>query len=216
MSSLEKKYQVKPGNYYDGVRKDILYLVPKFSKRVLEIGCGNADTLSYLKINGYCEWTCGVDLFPEAIESAKGKVDELYQGSIEEMRLPIENSSIDMILCLDVLEHLVNPDKVIAYLHTLLNQNGVIIASIPNVRHLSVVLPLVFQNKWEYKNGGVLDNTHLKFFVKDTAIQMMTSSGLKVVDVGFNLGGVGGKINLFTFGLIKSFCILQYLIKVSR
>ncbi len=216
MNTLEENYQVKPSNYYDGVRKDILYLVPKFSKRVLEIGCGNADTLAYLRVNGYCEWTCGVDLFPEAIESAQGKVDELYQCSIEEMHLPVAASSIDMILCLDVLEHLVNPDKVIAYLHTLLNRDGVIIASVPNVRHLSVVLPLVFQNKWNYKSGGVLDNTHLRFFVKDSAVQMMTSSGLKLIDVGFNLGGVGKKINLFTFGLIKSFCTLQYLIKVSR
>ena len=216
MNSLREKYETKSHDYYAGVRKDILPLVPKHSARVLEIGCGKGNTLSYLKDNGYCDWTCGVDLFSDAIESAKEKADEVYQGNIEDMILPIQEGSIDVILCLDVLEHLVNPQKVIAYLHTLLAPEGLIIASIPNVKHYTASLSLVILGKWEYQELGILDNTHLRFFVKDTAIKLMTSSGLKLEQVKTRKGKKDTIINLLTLGLFSSFLNIQYLIKVAR
>ncbi len=217
MSSLKERYQTKSEAYYTGVREDVLPMVPKHSKRVLEIGCGQGNTLAHLKSNGYCDWTCAVDLFPEAIEVARSKVDEVHQVNIEEAILPIEPGSINMILCLDVLEHLLNPQKVLAYLHTLLAPGGVIIASIPNVRHYSASLPLLFQNKWDYQSCGILDNTHIRFFVRDTAIDLMKSSGLTLDKVlPANLGRKGAFFNRLLFGLPESFLALQYLVKVSK
>ncbi len=216
MNTLQDKYKIKPDNYYDGVRKDILPLVPRHSQRVLEIGCSQGNTLAYLKDNGYCDWTFGTDLFVDAIEIAKDKVDQVYQGNIEETTLPIESGSIDLILCLDVLEHLINPQKVIAYLHQLLVPGGIIIASIPNVRHYSASFPLIFQNKWEYKSNGVLDNTHLRFFVKDTAIDLMESSGLKMNRLICQTKPRDNRLNQLTLGLLNSFLTLQYLIEVRR
>jgi 2-polyprenyl-3-methyl-5-hydroxy-6-metoxy-1,4-benzoquinol methylase len=214
---LEESYQLKTETYYENYRKDIIPLLPKHVNRVLEIGCGTGNTLDYLKGNNYCEWIGGVELFHEAATEAATKLDWIYEGNVEEMELGIEPRSIDMILCLDVLEHLINPQKVVAYLHTLLSPKGIIIASIPNVRHRSVVVPLVFQNKWDYQDCGVLDNTHLKFFVKDTAIDLMKSSGLKFEQILSNQGGRKDKIlNLITLGSISSFFEIQYLIKVSN
>jgi 2-polyprenyl-3-methyl-5-hydroxy-6-metoxy-1,4-benzoquinol methylase len=216
MNSLKDKYEIKPDDYYDGVRKEILPLVPKHSSRVLEIGCSQGNTLLYLKDNGYCDWTCGVDLFADAVELAKPKLDEVYQANIEETILPIEAESIDLILCLDVLEHLVDPHKVVAYLHKLLVPGGIIIASIPNVRHYSVSFPLIFQNKWEYKSNGVLDNTHLRFFVKDTAIGLMQSSGLKMNRLIHQTKSRDNSLNNLTLGILNSFLTLQYLIEVQK
>jgi 2-polyprenyl-3-methyl-5-hydroxy-6-metoxy-1,4-benzoquinol methylase len=217
MSSLKERYQTKEKEYYTGVRNDILPLVPKHSKRVLEIGCGQGNTLAYLKNHKYCDWACAVDLFPEAIEAARGKVDEVHQTNIEETALPIEPGSINMILCLDVLEHLLNPQKVVAYLHTLLAPGGVIIASIPNIRHHSAAFPLLFQNKWEYQSSGILDNTHLRFFVRDTAIELMKSSGLTLEKVSpVNIGRKGAILNRLLFGWPESFLAMQYLVMVSR
>ncbi len=216
MNSLQEKYQIKPDDYYDGVRMDILPLIPKYVNRVLEIGCSQGNTLAYLKDNAYCDWACGVDLFPEAIELAAPKLDAAYQGNIEAMELPIAPGSIDLILCLDVLEHLVNPQKVVAYLHTLLAPGGIAIASIPNVRHYSVSIPLMFQNKWEYRTNGVLDNTHLRFFVKSTAIDLMESSGLKTNRLICQPKQRDRQIDRWTFGAFNSFLTLQYLIEVRK
>jgi 2-polyprenyl-3-methyl-5-hydroxy-6-metoxy-1,4-benzoquinol methylase len=217
MNHLNEKYQIKPAEYYSGVRTDVLPLLPKHSKRILEIGCGSGSTLAYLKDNNYCSWTCGVDIFPEAIEIASHKADKVFQANIEEMNLLIEPRSIDVILCLDVLEHLVNPEKIVAYLHTLLTPTGNIIASIPNVRHRSVVIPLLFQDRWDYLDRGVLDNTHLRFFVRNTAIQLMQSSGLQLEKISSNYGGKKDKfLDTITFGLISSLFKVQYLISVKN
>lgn len=214
MATLLEKYATKSLAYYDGLRMDILPLLPNHSKKVLEIGCGTGNTLVSLKEMGYCDWTCGVDLFDNAVESAKSKLDNVYQGNIEEMLLPLDAGSIDVVLCLDVLEHLVDPQKVLAYLHTLLTPGGMIIASIPNVRHYSVLLPLVFQNRWEYKDQGILDSTHLRFFVKSTAIELMQSSDLKIEEIVGNYGGRKSRLlNAFTLNQLESFFCIQYLIK---
>jgi 2-polyprenyl-3-methyl-5-hydroxy-6-metoxy-1,4-benzoquinol methylase len=214
---LEEKYKEKAGIYYDNYRKDIIPLVPRHVSRVLEIGCGTGNTLAYLKANNYCDWIGGVELCPDVAREAASKLDVIYEGSIEQMELPIEPKSIDMILCLDVLEHLVNPQKVVTYLHTFLAPGGIIIASIPNGRHHSVVLPLVFQNKWEYQKVGVLDSTHLRFFVKRTAIDLMTVSGLKFERILYNYGGGKGKFfNTLTMGLLSSFLERQFLTRVKN
>jgi 2-polyprenyl-3-methyl-5-hydroxy-6-metoxy-1,4-benzoquinol methylase len=213
----EVNYSSKNITYFSSVRKDILSMIPPHLDEIMEVGCGDGSTLNYLKTNSFCNFTHGVEIFPDAAKIACSRVDKLYQSNIEAMDLPIETSSLDLILCLDVLEHLVNPVKVVEYLHKLLIPNGLLIASIPNVRHYTVVTPLIFQGKWEYQDEGVLDNTHLRFFVKDTAIKLMTSSGLELEEVKSNLSikPIAKILNALTLGCIpKSFFELQYLIKV--
>ena len=63
------------------------------------------------------------------------------------------------------------------YLDDLLKPNGVMIASIPNIAHYSVTFPLVLRGRWTYQIDGLLDRTHLRFFVAQTAINLMTGSG---------------------------------------
>ena len=216
---MQDKYEIKTSSYYGNYRQDILPLVPNHASRVLEIGCGTGNTLTHLKANGYCDWICGVELFPDAAIQAAPKLDRLYQTNIEETELPIESGSIDLILCLDVLEHLVDPHKVIAYLDRLLAPGGVIIASIPNVRHNSVVMPLVFKNQWNYRDGGVLDHTHLRFFVEDTAVDLMKSSGLqldKCIGSNFYADRWDRLLNQLTLGVFSSFFFKNYLVKVSK
>jgi 2-polyprenyl-3-methyl-5-hydroxy-6-metoxy-1,4-benzoquinol methylase len=214
---LEQKYRDKEDAYYGNCRKEILPFLPKRASRVLEVGCGSGDTLAFLKASGYCDYTIGVELFPEAADIAVERVDKLYRSNIEAMDLTVEPGSVDVILCLDVLEHLVNPHQAIRYLHTLLSPGGCIIASIPNIRHFTASLPLLLKNEWEYKDQGILDNTHLRFFVRDTAIQLMQCSGLQLDHVmPLNMGRKGGLLNKASLGLCESFFALQYLIKVTK
>ena len=72
-----------------------------------------------------------------------------------------------MILCLDVLEHTIDPWGLVANLYNLLKKDGAIIISLPNVRNRKVIFPLLFKGQWTYENSGLLDKTHLRFlFVK--------------------------------------------------
>jgi 2-polyprenyl-3-methyl-5-hydroxy-6-metoxy-1,4-benzoquinol methylase len=176
-------YSSKEDAYFNNVRDEVLKFFPQPLNTVLEIGCGAGATLAFLKQQGVCRTVIGVELFPQAYEEARTKLDMAFCGDIESMTLPLKPGSIDAILCLDVLEHLNDPWKVVEKLTVLLTPEGFILASIPNVRHVRVLLPLALQGQWRYQNDGLLDKTHLRFFTRESAIGLLNTPQLKVTRI---------------------------------
>jgi len=218
MTDVSRFYQTKQQEYFGNVRSEILPLLPPRVDRVLEIGCGSGSTLDHLRRTGRCTWTCGVELFPEAAQAARHRVDEVYEGNVEELDLPIAPASIDVVLCLDVLEHLIDPWSVVKKLHRFLAPGGMLIASIPNVRHYSVVLPLLFKGTWEYAPSGLLDRTHLRFFTKASAVALLESSGLGVdlVDSIWRTDRLARVLDGLTFSLARPWLEFQFLLRARR
>jgi SAM-dependent methyltransferase len=217
--SLGLLYAEKETEYFDRVRSEILPLLPAGRvDRVLEVGCGAGDTLAYLQANDRCRWTCGVELFPDAAEIARGRLDEVYEGNIEQLELRIAPASLDVVLCLDVLEHLIDPWTTVARLATLLKPGGVLIASIPNVRHFRIVLPLLFRGRWDYASFGLMDRTHLRFFTEHTATALLRQAGLRVDAVrksGLQSWSKRAAV-LLSAGLLEPLLVFQYLIRGVR
>ena len=214
-----KLYQLKSNDYFDNVRSEVLPLLPRKINRLLEIGCGSGNTLKYIKDNYQYDWACGVELAHEAAEIARSKVDLVIEGDIENMDLQIDPATLDVILCLDVLEHLIDPWGVISKLSTLLKPDGIMIASIPNIRYCHVVITLILLGKWEYTDKGILDKTHLRFFTRNTAIKLLESSSLTVDIVKDIHPKKSTKIriaNLITFSMFKDFFVYQYLIRAKK
>lgn len=217
MNSLpaDQAYLNKEMGYFSQVRREILSLLPEKTGRVLEIGCGTGDTLSYLRQQGRCDWVGGVELASAAAAEARSKLDLLIEGNVETLALPFEDGSLDVILCLDILEHLVDPWGTVRKLDKALKPGGLLIASIPNARHFRLVFPLLFQGKWRYSEAGILDRTHLRFFVRESALELMGSSGLQVEKVcatGLEKGSKSRIANMLTLGLFKPFLEVQFLI----
>jgi SAM-dependent methyltransferase len=216
-----QEYSSKAREYFGAVRTDILPLLPPSMDRVVEIGCGSGDTLAYLKASGRTRWAAGVELFPEAAALARERVDRLYEGNIETLPLDdIEPGSVDAILCLDVLEHLFDPWAVVRKLDPLLKPGGVLVASIPNVRHVKVLGPLIFRGRWDYADSGLLDRTHVRFFVRDTAKALLESSGLHVDAVAalgpLVPGSLLSFLNQATFRVFQGFLDFQYLMRARK
>ena len=74
----------------------------------------------------------------------------------------------DCIIFNDVLEHMVDPQRVLAVARSHLTERGCVIASLPNVRNISVIAPLVLYGRWDYADAGLLDRTHVRWFTKST------------------------------------------------
>lgn len=165
--------------YHDAVRRDVVpFLKP--DSRILEVGCGTGATLSFLKQQGLCRWAGGVEYVPAAAERARQAADQVWQGDVENMSLDIAPGSLDAVLCLDVLEHLVDPWRTAQRLASLLAPGGVLVASLPNIRNDRVLRDLLLRGKWEYRDDGILDRTHLRFFTHDTAVALVAGAGLTV------------------------------------
>jgi hypothetical protein len=89
---------------------------------------------------------------------------------------------------------------------------------VPNVAHLSVSFPLLFRGAFEYRDAGILDRTHLRFFVLRSAIALLNTAGFTVRH-GIRLGFDGPRTQLLdqvTFGLLRNQLTKQYVLAGSR
>jgi len=178
MSATDTMYSEKSAAYFGNPRTEIGPLLPEHIDRVLEVGCGSGATMRWIRTQRNVRHAVGVELFPEAAERAATAFDAVLSGNIETMSLP--EGRFDLIIALDVLEHLVDPWLAIARLQAMLSDDGAMVVSLPNISHYSVSMPLLLRGKWRYEKDGLLDRTHLRFFTRDTALEMMTSGGLVV------------------------------------
>ena len=129
--------------------------------KVLEIGCDLGATLLEIQnIYPNCK-IYGMDINLAAIDIAKNIADVRY-GNIDEFTIPF-TEKFDYIIFGDVLEHLRHPEEVIKMCRDVLNENGIIIASIPNIMHISVMEQLI-EGRFIYEDTGLLDRTHIHFF----------------------------------------------------
>jgi hypothetical protein len=197
--------------YHDLVRNDVIPYVPTTGGTLLDVGGGIGATAARLKALGRAERAGVID----AVDGSDSgpELDFSYVGDVEDdafmASILAKEGPLHAILCLDILEHLVDPWRLVAQLHT---------ALAPGVRNYRALGPLLFRNRWQLTDAGILDRTHLRFFVRASAIEMMTTSGLEVVSVDATAGG-GRKVGLIrklTFGLFNSFTDQQYIVCVRR
>jgi 2-polyprenyl-3-methyl-5-hydroxy-6-metoxy-1,4-benzoquinol methylase len=186
-SSRETGARKMNADYFGHSRGEVLAYVPRESRRILEVGCGDGASLGLVKEwldSPEGLWLAGVEINDEIAEKASKVANQIWVGNVETLSFfeEIEASSLDVILCLDVLEHLVDPWDMVRKLTPLLKPNGRLIASIPNIRHWKFIRNLLFRADFNYRDAGLLDRTHLRFFVKKTAIELITCGGLRLVD----------------------------------
>jgi 2-polyprenyl-3-methyl-5-hydroxy-6-metoxy-1,4-benzoquinol methylase len=210
------------GGYNDQVRHDVVPSVPKATGTLLDVGGGTGATAAHLKRLGHATRVGTVDLARS--ESVDPDLDFQFFGNLDDEqfveRLIAEEGPFQTILCLDVLEHLVDPWLLVAQLHAGLSQGGVIVASLPNVRHYRVSGGLLFRNRWSLQDAGILDRTHLRFFVKDTMIELLTHSGLTLEEITAPLPERRQRlVKLFrqlTRGRLDSLISVRYIVRVRR
>jgi SAM-dependent methyltransferase len=211
-------YDDKQDWYFNFVRRDIEPLLPQHAARVLEVGCGAGATLAWLKQSGRADWVAGIELSEAAAEQARSRLDQVLQGEVEDLIDRFEPGSLDLVLCLDVLEHLVDPWAILARLRSLLRPGGQVIVSLPNVRHHSVLLPLLLRGQWRYREAGIMDRTHLRFFARDGARELLQGAGLDNdrEHCTYAWGSRDRWKDRLSFGLLREFFAFQYLLSATR
>jgi 2-polyprenyl-3-methyl-5-hydroxy-6-metoxy-1,4-benzoquinol methylase len=141
-----------------------------------------------LKERGF-EEVVGIELIEEIAKQGEPYYDRMFIGDVEKMELPYEKGHFDCILYPDVLEHLINPWEVLKEHNALVKKGGIIVCSIPNIRHYRVIKRLAFKGEWEYKEDGIMDKTHLRFFTLQSIRKMLIGSGFEVARVVKNPSG---------------------------
>lgn len=207
----------KEDNYYGLTRIEIEPLLKRRYENALEVGCGAGATLKWLKESAKVRRTSGIEPNSGAAALARTHLDTLYEGTIDDHLEKIPDASIDLLLCLDVLEHLVDPWTALSRLQQKLRHNGLCIISLPNAQHYSVSLNLL-RGKWEYTDAGLLDSTHLRFFTRSSAEAMVHNAGLKTEKrlSTYAWGTQDRLIDQITLKAFNGLLTFQYLIACSH
>ena len=176
-------YDTKDSSYFEGARLDFVSEMSENPEaHILEIGCSNGNTGALALAMNKCGKYTGVEIHEAAAQKAKDKLSEVLVGDIEQMELPWQDNTFDALVLSEVLEHLVDPWKVLRRLHRYLKPGAMVFASSPNVSHHRIIRMLL-KGEWNLTDDGIMDRTHLRWFTPSTFAQMFEDSGYRVVSV---------------------------------
>lgn len=201
--------------YYNQARPEVAELVPASCRRVLEVGCGEGALGRLLR--GRSHHVTGIELIPEAAEQARSGLHRVINADIEREGFPFPPASFDAIVFADVLEHLVDPWRVLREAVEVLTDEGVVVASIPNVQNLDVLRRLLM-GRWDYRERGILDFGHLRFFTLATIHALFAQADLTVEHVGHRYRRTWWRemLCLLSGGRARAFWTRQYLIVARK
>lgn len=168
--------EVESYHWWYRVRRELaVSLLEKYAdrgSRILDIGCGAGLLMKELREKGYA--VQGVDYSDLAVAYCHSKgLTDVRQGSATS--LPFADNSLDVVLLLDVLEHIQDDKAAIAEARRVLKTNGLIIVFAPCFSllwgYLDIVgnhyrrytlpeLEVIFQNKFK-----IIKKTYFNFFL---------------------------------------------------
>lgn len=168
-TAAHEKYQYKPftGSSHSWAL-EILFSEPSTSK-ILDIGAGSGAIGQELREKNFQD-IYAIEVDPKSKEHISG-----YYREITSDLQSLSQKSFDVILLLDVLEHVSEPKNFLIETLALLKPGGKILVSLPNVAHWSVRIPLLF-GSFNYKGRGILDKTHVTFFTRKSAKKFLLAS----------------------------------------
>ena len=221
MRNFDLYYKYKKSGNYASERNEIANIIPNNVNSWLDVGCGAGGFgINILNINKDILLD-GVEPDKEKSIIAKTFFDTIYECHFENETLKnFNNKKYDIISFLDVLEHVLWPSETINLASKLLNENGKIIASIPNILYFEVMFKeIIIKSDWQYKNSGTLDYTHFRFFTKKSIIRMFENCGYEIQSInGINpcKSKMFKCLNFILFNKLEGWKYLQYVIVAKK
>lgn len=180
----QELYAQKAESYFGGARVDYVDQLPdSATARILELGCGNGATGALALARGKCLEYVGVEVFEPMAAKAAEVLTKVHLGNVETMDLPYTSAHFDALIMSEVLEHLVNPEAVVAKLVGLIKPGGYVFASSPNIAHWRIIMKLA-KGRFQYENQGVMDESHVHWFTPASFEAMFNQNGVTTSSMG--------------------------------
>lgn len=165
----------------DTAAANVLRLVGR-EKEVLEIGAGPGSIARALISNNGCRITA-LETDPNCIPILQKFCEAVVQGDLNQRGWSrvFGDRKFDVVVIADVLEHLTNPWDTLKEAVGLLRTEGSIVSSIPNANHAAMIASIL-NDEVDYRDWGLLDRTHIRFFGAKNIQNLFRQAGLKIVD----------------------------------
>ncbi len=145
----------------DTVNAGLFDVIAGAPRRVLELGCAAGAFGAALKARYPGATVTGIEAGHAA--AAAG----------------LAHGEFDTLIAADILEHLVNPWETLVRVKPFLAPDAQVVASIPNVRNAILIAALAVNGRWQYRERGLLDVTHLRFFTLEEIRRMLEETGYR-------------------------------------
>jgi 2-polyprenyl-3-methyl-5-hydroxy-6-metoxy-1,4-benzoquinol methylase len=145
-------------------------------RRLLDVGA--ADGLLSRQLTA-CGWRVTAIEGDPALAQVGARYCERMITLNLDREIPVGEGPFDVIVYGDVLEHLVDPLRVLVELDRGLGPGGFVIISVPNIAHLWIRL-LLLVGRFDYLDRGILDHSHLRFFTERSMRAMLAAAGLSI------------------------------------
>jgi predicted TPR repeat methyltransferase len=177
LEETAEKYAWKeiPGSSHDVLRRRIRELPP--GRRLLDLGAAGGHLGR--AVRDRCAYLAGVEPDPAVPASAHHGYDEWH--SADALSAGDWPGAFDVVVCADVLEHLPEPERLLARISRWLAPGGTLFVSLPNVANLSVRASILF-GRFRYAERGILDRTHLRFYTLASGRELLEGAGFRVRD----------------------------------
>ena len=163
--------------YKNAGNLSLLALVPDNSF-VLDCGCGAGDNARILRSRG-CRIT-GITISPTELDTASAYCEEVYLWDLECGIPETIRNKYDVVLMSHVLEHLFHPGRVLQDTKKVLKSGGILVVALPNVLMYRIRLDFLL-GRFEYTDGGIMDETHVRFYTFATGAKLLEANGYKLV-----------------------------------
>ena len=170
---------------YIGLRRDLIKYISGENLKILDVGCALGVNGKYLIDNDIASEVVGIEFDKKMAKEASKHNSKIFCGDLNNNEFLESflnfNYTFDYILFGDILEHLLEPQKVLTVLKTLLNKYGKIIISLPNIAHVELFIQVFIKGSWPKNERGIFDKTHLRWFTRKDVFSLVKKSDLEVI-----------------------------------
>jgi 2-polyprenyl-3-methyl-5-hydroxy-6-metoxy-1,4-benzoquinol methylase len=182
---MRHKYDYQIDLDDDSAQARVLRMVGQ-GKRVLEIGAGRGAMTRILREAFNCRMTA-LEIDEESIQVLTPLCERVFRTDLNDpsWSQALQNEGgFDVVVVADVLEHLYDPWSALQQTKGLIGTDGYLVVSLPHAGHHAILASLLDEN-FEYRETGLLDKTHIRFFAMKNIQDLFDGSGLAIVDAQF-------------------------------
>lgn len=164
-------------NYHNGLRHEMKEFLPDCPVNVLEIGCGDGAFVEC--VPEHSEYW-GVEPKAESAKVAEGRLTRVHAALYDDIADQLPDTYFDLVICNDVIEHMPDHEEFLRNIQRKMTPGGHLVGSIPNVRYYENLRHLILERDWKYREQGILDRTHLRFFTGKSLLSCLRDCGFEV------------------------------------